>query len=314
MTSIDDLQPIRVIRLRRRRTGSQLRAFIRGLCIGYFGGAALLLLGMAANSLFPPPQQNLLLLGLDRRPGQSGASRADTMILVAIDPDRPYVGMLSIPRDLWITLPDGRQNRINTAYFFAEAAAPGTGPQAAMAAVESNFGIPIDHYLTVDFTGFVRIIDSLGGVTVNVERRIVDNEYPTDDFGTQVVVFEPGVQHMDGERALQYARTRHSSSDFDRARRQQAILAAFGRRLLQPDAWLRLPALYVAVVSSVDTTMRPVEIVRLLPTLAIVGPDGLDRRVIEGSMVRPFTTSGGAAVQLPVWETINPVLLEMFGE
>jgi hypothetical protein len=87
-----------------------------------------------------------------------------------------------------------------------------------------------------------------------------------------------------------------------------------GRRLLQPDAWPRLPLLYLAIQSSVDTNLTRLEIIRALPTLIAVGPDGIDRRVIEGAMVQPYTTTGGASVQLPVVERINPVLLEIFGE
>src|SRR6185503_18282224 len=101
MSLIESFQPIRVIRLPRRRRGAQLRSFLLGLCIGYFGGGALaIVLGLLVNTLFPPSQYNVLLLGLDRRADQGGASRADTMILATVDPERHYAGMLSIPRDL----------------------------------------------------------------------------------------------------------------------------------------------------------------------------------------------------------------------
>ncbi len=299
----------------RPRRSSGCAQYVIGFWIGYLGAALGLVVGLfVLNYFFPPARLNVLLIGLDRRPGESAVARADTLIITTVDPARPYVGMLSLPRDLWVTLPDGSQNRINTAHFFAEAAAEGTGPAAAVNTVASNFGLSLNRYVRIDFVGFVRIIDSVGGITVNVEHPLVDYDYPTYDYGTQTISFEVGEQHLDGERALQYARSRHSSSDFDRAKRQQIVIAAFARRLLEPDAWLRFPALFAAVSTSIDTNLTPIEMITALPTLILVGPDGIDRQVVEGNMVQPYTTEGGASVQLPVWETINPLLLDMFGE
>jgi polyisoprenyl-teichoic acid--peptidoglycan teichoic acid transferase len=300
-------------RARRRRSGRG--QFFTGVLLGYLGTALIgLVVVLCFNLIFPPTRLNVLLLGLDRRPGESAVARTDTLIVATVDPLSNYVGLLSIPRDLWVTLPDGSENRINTAHFFAENNQRGAGPQAAIDTVSSNFGIGLSRYARIDFAGFVQIIDSVGGVTLDVKSPIVDYEYPTYDYGTQVIQFDPGLQHMDGERALQYARTRHSSSDFDRAKRQQAVLAAFIGRLLEPDAWPRFPLLLVALQTAVDTNLTPVDVVRVIPTLVLVGPQNIDRRVIEGNMVQPFTTSVGASVQLPVWDRINPVLFEMFGE
>ena len=294
--------------------------FTAGYLLGLFGGAVLI---VAALWLFPPPRTNILLLGLDRRPDEKTyVSRTDTMILMTINPAQrtsesrpgPYVGMLSIPRDLFLTLPDGNQNRINTAHFFAEAEAPGSGPEAAMQTVRSNFGVDVPHYVRIDLVGFVKIVDAVGGIEVDVPNPLIDNEYPTYTYGVTTVEFAAGPQHMDGERALAYARIRHGSSDFQRAERQQLVIQALMARLMQPSAWGRLPALLGAIGSSVDTDLTPLELARLAPTVLRVGPSGLDRRVIEGDMVQPYTTEGGGAVQLPVWEKINPVLIEMFGQ
>jgi LCP family protein required for cell wall assembly len=216
--------------------------------------------------------------------------------------------MLSIPRDLWVLTPRWGENRINTPHFFAEGEQAGTGPQAALDTVASNFGVSVERFVRIDFVGFVRIVDSVGGIEVDVPRPLIDYEYPTYDYGTT------GPQHMDGERALAYARIRHGSSDFQRAERQGLVIQAFFNRLLQPTSWVYFPALAAAVQSSIDTNLDPVTMLRLAPAFLRVGPGGIDRRVIQGDMVQPFTTSAGAAVQLPVWERINPVLLEMFGE
>jgi len=299
----------------RRRRSSNTQLFWIGFGIGFFGAATVLVVLVTSFYIFfPSTRLNVLLLGLDRRPGESDVARTDTLMLATVDPARNYIGLLSIPRDLWITLPDGSENRINTAHFFAEAAAPGTGPAATVATVANNFGLTVDRYIRIDFEGFVQIVDSVGGLRIDVEQEIVDYEYPTADYGYEVLVIEPGPQHMDGELTLKYARTRHDSSDFDRAKRQQTVIAAFARRLLEPEAWPRLPFLLIAIQSSVDTNLTAPDVIGLLPTLLQVSPDKIDRRVIEGDLVQPFTTTGGAAVQLPVWERINPLLLEMFGE
>ena len=129
-----------------------------------------------------------------------------------------------------------------------------------------------------------------------------------------VVSFDVGTQHINGERALQYARIRHGSSDFVRAARQQQIISAFVERLLQPAAWTRIPALLTALGTAVDTNVDLITMVRSAPTVIRVGADGIKRTVIEGPMVEPYTSAGGAAVQLPVWEHINPILINQFGK
>jgi LCP family protein required for cell wall assembly len=289
---------------------------MRGYVLGLAGGSLLLGLALlAALIFFPPGRTNILILGLDRRPQETTyVTRTDTMILATVYPRAGYAGMLSIPRDLYVTLPAGTLGRINTAHFFAEGDTAGTGPEAAMATVRANFGVDVHHYVRLDLIGFVRIVDALGGIDLDVPRPLIDYEYPTYDYGTTVVEFEAGPQHMDGERALAYARIRHGSSDFQRAERQQLVIQAIFERLLTPAAWVRLPAVMAAVGEAVDTDMNPFQVLQLAPSLLRVGPGGVDRRVIQGEMVEPYTTEGGGAVQLPVWEEINPVLLEMFGQ
>lgn len=283
---------------------------------GYVLGLAWGLLALGALWwLLPVPRFNVLMLGLDRRPQETTyVSRTDLMMLVTVNPSQPYVGALSLPRDLWMQLPDGSSNRINTAHFFAEAQTPGTGPAAAMQTVRSNFGVTVDGYVRVDFKAVVAMIDALGGVEVDIPEPLIDYEYPTDDYGITTMQFEAGQQWLDGARAVAYARIRHGSSDFQRAERQGLVLRALVARALHPTAWPRWPLAAQAWLSSVSTDVPVTQWVLLLPSLLKVGPAGLDMRVIQGDMVQPFTTTGGASVQLPVWERINPVLLEMFGE
>lgn len=275
---------------------------------------ALVAVVMLILTVFASGRTNVLLLGLDRRPNEGDISRTDTMMLVTVYPRENYVGALSIPRDLWVEIPGVGENRINTAHFFAENALAGSGPAAAVHTVEHNFGVAVHRHARIDFQGFVRIVDAMGGIEVDAPNALIDYEYPTEEYGITTVSFEPGRQHMDGERALAYARIRHGSSDFKRAERQQRVLQAIMRKLSQPTTWPRLPAVWVAVQSSVDTDVQVFDVLRLAPTLLAVAPEDWDRRVIEDEMVQPYRTEGGASVLLPVWEAIVPVLVEMFGE
>jgi polyisoprenyl-teichoic acid--peptidoglycan teichoic acid transferase len=287
-----------------------------GYTIGLVIGTLLLTVTVAALVvLWPTERTNILLLGVDRRPDETTfVTRTDTMILTTVYPKERYVGILSIPRDLYVMLPQGFTGRVNTAHFFAEVDETGSGPAAAMEVVRSNFGVDVDHFVRVDLVGFVRIVDAMGGVEIDVPDALIDYEYPTYDYGVRTVEFAEGPQHMDGEAALAYARIRHGSSDFQRAARQQLVIEALMAQAMRPGTWVRLPAIMAAVNESIDTDLGVLDLVRLAPTLLLVGPANIDRAVIEDEMVEPYTTESGASVQLPVWEAINPVLLEMFGQ
>jgi LCP family protein required for cell wall assembly len=189
-----------------------------------------------------PGSFNLLLVGVDARPGHPEEGvRGDTLVVVHADMLGRWAGTLSIPRDTRAEVPGVGATKVNVAYGQGYAAAvelygPGTTPEQggmALAAetVEQFLDLPshgqrIDYVATINFDGFARVVDALGGITVDVPQPIVDDDYPTPDFGTMRVEFEPGVQRMDGERALIYARTRHADDDFGRAARQQQVIRA----------------------------------------------------------------------------------------
>jgi anionic cell wall polymer biosynthesis LytR-Cps2A-Psr (LCP) family protein len=181
-----------------------------------------------------------------------------------------------------------------------------------MQTVAQNLGVPVHHYARVDFDGFRAIVDAVGGVDVIVEQPIVDDAYPTADYGTIHIEIPAGPQHMDGETALRYARSRHGSSDLDRTRRQQQILTGLAQRMLEPRVWIKLPLVIQAVSKDVDTDLTTWDLLMLAPTLYGVGPEGIEQHVIEPGMTEPWTTSSGGAVLLPRWETINPLVQDMF--
>ena len=254
------------------------------------------------------PRTNLLILGLDRRPDQGTVVRSDTTVLATVYPPGPRIALLSIPRDLYVEIPGYGPSRINAAHFWGENECAGCGPGLAVQTVAQNFGVPVHGYVRVDFDGFRAIVDGVGGIDVVVEERIVDDAYPTADYGTMRIEIPAGPQHMDGETALRYARSRHSSSDFD----QQQILTALARRLLEPEVWPRLPVIYRVVMEDVDTNLMPRDMWLLAPTLFRVGPDGIEHHIINHEMTEPWTTHTGGAVLHPRWETIHPLVQEFF--
>jgi LCP family protein required for cell wall assembly len=170
----------------------------------------------------------ILVIGVDRRP-DGGDQNADVIMLAHLDLKHKHLAVVSIPRDLLVTVPGVGVEKINGAYNSGVQAHP--GDRAAGAAlerdtVEAAFGVRIDNYVLVDFTGFTNVVDAVGGVDVTVPTPIHDDAYPTLDYGTIVVDFAAGPQHMDGTRALEYVRTRHQDSDDGRRQRQMDVLRA----------------------------------------------------------------------------------------
>ena len=222
------------------------------------------------------------------------------MILTTFIPLDPYVGMLSIPRDLWVAVPGVGENRINTAHFFAEAAQAGSGPAAAVQTVETNFGVNVDYYVRIRFEGFREVFDAMGGVDIVLDQPMAG--YPA------------GAHHLTGNKALAFARNRTDSDDFFRMQQAQILLKSAFQQMLNPLKWPRLPEVLVSLTKVIDTNLPVWQQARLALTLLRTGPGGIDNRTITREMVVPFTTNQGAAVLAPNWSLINPLLMEMFGQ
>lgn len=250
--------------------------------------------------LFVPFRTNILLLGIDRAPEGTALGRSDTNILISVLPLKPYVGMLSIPRDLWVNIPDIGQNRINAAHFFAENNQPGSGPLAALETVRQNFGIDISYFVRIRFDGLIDVVDALGGLDIELEDRMAG--YP------------PGNHHLDGEQALAFVRDRQGTDDFFRMQQGQFFLKEVWEQLIQPRGLIHFPSVVTALTSTLDTNLPIWLWPRLGLALLRAGTGGIDSRVISREMVTPFTTSEGAQVLMPEWDKINPVLLDMFGQ
>jgi LCP family protein required for cell wall assembly len=190
---------------------------------------------------------NILLLGIGGE-GHDGAYLTDTMILASIKPSSKQMSLISIPRDL--TSPVSNWRKLNSISAYAEKENPGSGGEATSQAIAELFQVPINYYVRIDFDGFSKIIDELGGIEVDVENTLDDYSYPINgqednpDYYARFehLHIEKGKQEMDGDLALKYARSRHAygseGSDFARARRQQLVLEAVKNKLLSTSTLL----------------------------------------------------------------------------
>ncbi|MHB1006572.1 MAG: LCP family protein [Chloroflexota bacterium] len=267
---------------------------------------------------------NILLLGLDQRPRDNGeASRSDTMIVASLDPRTQTAAMLSIPRDLWVSIPTMDRSvmyhKVNTAHFwgdfwkYPDGKSTGGGPLLAMRTVEYNLGIRIHYYARIDFKGFQKAIDLLGGIDINVPKEIVDTEYPAeDDVNVITVVFKPGLQRMDGKTALRYARTRHADSDFGRMERQRQVLIAVRDRALRLDILPKLPELIGTMRDAFDTDIPLDQMLSLANLGRNLKSDGIVSRAIDVSMIEPDEPIEGAL--LPKQREIGKLVTELFAD
>lgn len=259
-----------------------------------------LLLALVIIYLLAPLRTNILILGIDRPPEGTDLSRTDTIILTTVVPLRPYVGMLSIPRDLWVNVPGVGENRINTAHFYAENAQTGSGPYAVMETVRQNFGVGVSYYGRIRFDSVQQLADALGGVEISLDTAM--SGYPA------------GTHRLTGEQSLAFVRDRQGGDDFFRMSRGQLFLKSLGKQLISPGSWNKIPEVALVLRDSIDTNVPFWLWPRLGVAFLRAGPGGIDSQVINREMVTPFTTSGGAQVLAPHWDEINPLIMEMFGQ
>lgn len=259
---------------------------------------------------------NILLLGIDQRDNEidKGPWRTDTMILVSIDPATQSASMLSIPRDLWVTIPGYGENRINTAHATGDLRQyPGGGVALAKKTVWYTFGVPVHFYVRINFAGFEKLVDAIGGLTIDVETPLHDESYPDEDYGTMVVDIPAGVQQMDGQTALQYARSRHGRTDFDRmSRQQQVILAARDKVLSLNIPLMRIPQLIELAGNSVQTDLKLDEMVALAGILRNINRDNIRHGVVDDTMTTTVTTPQGAMVQMADWDKVHGLVAQLF--
>jgi LCP family protein required for cell wall assembly len=195
------------------------------------------------NNSFKSTKLNVLVIGYDSL--INGPPRADTIILASIDLKSKEIGLLSIPRDTRVSIPGHGVNRVNASHAFG-------GAKLTVKTLESFMNVNIDYYLETDFTGFARIIDALGGVSIDIEAPL----HYVDKAGGLYINLPAGMQKLDGKKALQYVRYREPiKGDIGRVERQQKFLKAMFKRMLNPDIIIKLPGIYKEVKKAVNTNI-----------------------------------------------------------
>ncbi len=270
-------------------------------------------------------QINILVMGLDRRPSEGKApTRTDTMFILTIDRETKTAGILGIPRDLWVDIPYHDriqgvfQDRINTAYVYGENGNySGGGAKLAEQVVEQNLGIPIDHYIIIDFQGFIKVIDGLGGVDVYVDKQVDDPYYSeTERPGDyHPLHFSIGTQHMNGQTALDYSRTRFDSSDLDRIhRQQQVIFAAIDKALAQNLVHVdRLASLWGKYKDTIVTDINDIQTPGFASLAAQIDP----QRIVSlslGPATVGWTAPSGADVLLADKQQVQEIVQALFND
>lgn len=269
------------------------------------------------NDLF-----NILLMGNDGEITNDGFVRTDTMLILSINRTTNSVAMLSLPRDLFVYIPAWGMQRINLAYMRGESGGWNDGTfELLRQMILYNFGINVHYYAMIDLTGFKEVIDTVGGVDVAVDcaiknLRLIGAEVPAaaqrvDEDGNYVL--DVGHYHLNGAEALWYARARDNSTDFDRGRRQQQILRAVWRKARDSGQLANMPALWNQAMPLVETNLGFEDMLGLLPLALNLDPAMIENFVLVRTVhTTPWQTPSGDYVQLPVYETLRPLLEDFY--
>jgi LCP family protein required for cell wall assembly len=265
---------------------------------------------------------NVLLLGIDERGGEEGPWRTDTMLLLTLDPVTMSAGILSIPRDLWVTIPGHDvQDRINIAHFYGDVNGyPGGGPALARDTVTWNLGVPIHYYVRVNFTAFETAVDEIGGIDIYVPEAIDDPFFPSEEgYGHEPFHIEAGQHHLDGKTALKYARTRATfGADFDRGRRQQDVILAVRDQVMKldqlPQLIAKAPMLMETLGDAVRTDMSLEEANQLARLASEIEPDQIVTAVIDHNYTSAWETPDGAQVLIANREATRQLRDLLFAE
>lgn len=257
-----------------------------------------------------------LLLGVDQRPDDPSPPRTDNMIVVTVDPETSQVGMISLPRDLFVPIPEYQYSgKINTAYYLGEVNKyPGGGGALAKKTVSEFLGYPVDYYVKINFDGFIEAIDAIGGVDVVVAKTIHDEEYPTIDYGVETFHIDAGPQHLDGATALKYVRTRHADDDFQRSKRQQQVLLAVKDKLIENKLLtpVRLVELLRVVSASVDYDIPATRLPNLLALASRIQLDQVEQLVIDTRYAQIDANSKFGWILVPNREKLRPAVDQIF--
>lgn len=261
---------------------------------------------------------NVLVMGLDYNDWREGEGppRTDTMILFTIDPVAKTAGMISIPRDLWVSIPGYGYYKINQAYQLGEVnKLPGGGPELAMKTVEHLLGVPIQYYAQIDFEAFVRFIDEIGGVKIDIPGRVKIDIYD-DDRGA--IFLKKGTEVLPGDYALAYARSRSTEGgDFDRAQRQQQVILGIRNQILRydmiPTLIQKAPVLYNELASGINSNLSVDEAFQLTWLASQIPLEDISKGIIGAEHINFGKSPDGLDVLKPLPDKIRLLRDEVFG-
>ncbi len=218
-------------------------------------------------------KMNVMIMGVDRRADDVG--RSDTLMVATIDQAADKASLLSVPRDTRVKIDGYGFDKINAAYAYG-------GHKLTKSTVENLLGTEMKYYVLIDIHTFERLIDLIGGIDIDVEKRMY-YEDPWDDDGGLVIDFQPGEQHMDGKKAINYVRYRDGEGDIGRIGRQQKFMKAVLAKLITPSIIMKLPEIVKEVNSSVETDMPISEMLALAKELPAIKNNGIDTDMVEGT-------------------------------
>ena len=228
---------------------------------------------------------NILLLGMGGE-GHSGQYLTDTIILASVNPQNYDAALIGIPRDLYVKIPETKvYTKINAVYTYGRNSNYEKPIEPVKKVVEEITGEPIDYYLTIDFEGFKKIIDELGGIIIQVENDIVDYKYPGPGRSYETFKIEKGTHLVNGDVALKYARVRHvSGGDFSRLKRQQEIISAAKRRALSLENFvnpIKLTNLLGILEENIQTDIQLDEIPAFIEIFKNINTYNMNTRVLD---------------------------------
>lgn len=215
---------------------------------------------------------NIMIMGVDSREDDVG--RSDTLMVATIDPKKDQASILSIPRDTRVKIKNHGFDKINHAYAFG-------GHELTKDTVENFLGVTLDHYIIIDTHAFQRIIDTIGGIDIDVEKRMY-YEDPWDDDGGLVINLQPGMQHMDGKTAITYVRYRDEEGDLGRIQRQQKFMKALFDKIASPSIIMKIPSIIKEISNSIKTDMSIRQMIEFAGTIKESQKNSLKTDMVPG--------------------------------
>lgn len=263
---------------------------------------------------------NVLLIGAATEYSDNNPGLTDTLMIISVNQDTGHIAMVSIPRDLYVYIPEFGMRKINQTYYLAERRETDTGIETLYATLEYNLGIQMDYYARVDFESFPNLVDSVGGIDITADCAIQDWRLKepdldkTDEDNWEMFTLWSGLHHMDGDTALWYVRSRRTSNDLDRNRRQQDVLRALWRRIRSEGLLENFPQLWEQFNALVDTDLELGDAIQFLPVAVDLDASAIEYYTfrINREVTQGYTEDGeGRFILTPIREAMIELMQQV---